>query len=102
MGSLVAEEVTVVAFRHPQLSPEQASKINAFAARHEGKKYNYLGVILQAPRGGEGFGYDPIFFDPALNAGAAELPPEIKNRVSHRGQALAQLRTRLRDARFPP
>lgn len=63
---------------------------------------SWEGVILQAPRGGEGFGYDPIFFDPALNAGAAELPPEIKNRVSHRGQALAQLRLRLRDALFPP
>ena len=63
---------------------------------------SWEGVILQAPRGTEGFGYDPIFFDPALNAGAAELPPEIKNRVSHRGQALAQLRLRLRDALFPP
>lgn len=57
------------------------------------------GVILDAPRGAAGFGYDPIFFDPVLNAGAAELPPEIKNRVSHRGQALAQLRTRLREFR---
>ena len=63
---------------------------------------SWEGLILDAPRGTGGFGYDPIFFDPVLNAGAADLPPDMKNRVSHRGQALAQLRTRLRDARFPP
>lgn len=63
---------------------------------------NWEGVILDAPRGDSGFGYDPIFFDPALNAGAAELPPELKNRVSHRGKALAQLRARLAEARFGP
>jgi XTP/dITP diphosphohydrolase len=50
------------------------------------------GTILRAPRGTGGFGYDPIFFDPALNAGAAELDPITKNRVSHRGMALAKLR----------
>ena len=59
---------------------------------------SWEGLILDAPRGASGFGYDPIFFDPVLNAGAAELPPDIKNRVSHRGQALALLRTRLREA----
>ena len=56
---------------------------------------SWEGVILDAPRGDGGFGYDPIFFDPILSAGAAELPPDIKNRVSHRGQALARLRERL-------
>lgn len=63
---------------------------------------SWEGLILDAPRGAGGFGYDPIFFDPELNSGAAELPPEIKNRVSHRGQALARLRSRLRDAPLPP
>lgn len=63
---------------------------------------SWEGVILDAPRGAGGFGYDPIFFDPVLNAGAAELPPELKNRVSHRGQALALLRTRLREAHLQP
>jgi len=53
------------------------------------------GRILHAPRGEKGFGYDPVFFDPALDAGAGELDAEIKNRVSHRGQALAQLRAML-------
>ncbi len=63
---------------------------------------SWEGLILDAPRGAGGFGYDPIFFDPVLNAGAAELPPDIKNRASHRGQALALLRTRLREARLQP
>jgi XTP/dITP diphosphohydrolase len=53
------------------------------------------GRILEAPRGENGFGYDPVFFDPVLGLGAAELPAEIKNRVSHRGRALVALRERL-------
>jgi len=51
------------------------------------------GRILHAPRGTQGFGYDPIFFDPALGKAAAELDPDVKNRISHRGQALARLQT---------
>ena len=54
------------------------------------------GRILHAPRGGGGFGYDPVFFDPAQGAAAAELDPATKNRVSHRGLALARLRELLR------
>ena len=50
------------------------------------------GQILHAPRGDQGFGYDPVFFDPELNRGAAELDAPTKNRVSHRAQALAKLR----------
>jgi XTP/dITP diphosphohydrolase len=50
------------------------------------------GRILTAPRGDKGFGYDPLFFDPLLGHGAAELAPELKNQVSHRGKALAALR----------
>ncbi len=53
------------------------------------------GRILDAPRGAGGFGYDPIFFDPELGLGAGELAPEVKNRVSHRGKALASLREKL-------
>jgi XTP/dITP diphosphohydrolase len=49
------------------------------------------GFILEAPRGTNGFGYDPIFFVPTAGCSAAELDPAIKNRLSHRGQALAQL-----------
>jgi XTP/dITP diphosphohydrolase len=58
----------------------------------EGRWY---GRILSAPRGEHGFGYDPVFFDPALDKGAAELAPAVKNRVSHRGQALLRLREML-------
>lgn len=56
------------------------------------------GRILRAPRGDGGFGYDPVFFDPLLDAGAAELDAATKNRVSHRGQALARLREMLRQS----
>ena len=49
------------------------------------------GSILHAPRGENGFGYDPVFFVPGEGCSAAELPPEIKNRLSHRGQALQKL-----------
>ena len=53
------------------------------------------GRVLRARRGEGGFGYDPVFFDPALGLSAAELDPATKNRISHRGQALAQLKDRL-------
>lgn len=52
----------------------------------------WRGRILDAPRGEKGFGYDPVFFDPFFGESAAELDPVVKNRVSHRGQALARLR----------
>jgi XTP/dITP diphosphohydrolase len=45
------------------------------------------GFITFKPRGEEGFGYDPIFYFPQLDKTMAELPPDIKNRVSHRGEA---------------
>jgi XTP/dITP diphosphohydrolase len=55
----------------------------------------WRGRILRAPRGNAGFGYDPVFFDPAHGCSAAELDPVVKNRVSHRGRALAALKQRL-------
>ncbi len=55
------------------------------------------GSILKSPRGEHGFGYDPIFFVPSENKAAAELPPEIKNKISHRARALQQLVTQLPD-----
>ena len=45
------------------------------------------GFIALEPRGEQGFGYDPVFYLPDLDKTMAELPMEIKNRVSHRGQA---------------
>lgn len=50
------------------------------------------GRILDAPRGDGGHGYDPVFLDPASGLSAAELDPADKNRISHRGLALARLR----------
>ena len=55
----------------------------------------WSGQIIDEARGSNGFGYDPIFWIPELNKTAAELPAEIKNKVSHRGQAFAQLKNRL-------
>lgn len=48
------------------------------------------GIIGEEPRGGGGFGYDPLFLVPEYGKTLAELPLEIKNRISHRGQALRQ------------
>lgn len=49
------------------------------------------GRILFEPRGANGFGYDPVFYVASHDCSAAELPPEIKNTLSHRGQALRKL-----------
>lgn len=57
------------------------------------------GVIVRAPRGSNGFGYDPHFFVPALNKTAAQLTLAEKNRLSHRGQACRQLAAQLLDGR---
>ena len=55
------------------------------------------GEIARAPRGTNGFGYDPLFFLKQYNRTAAELDPAEKNRISHRGRALARLAELLRD-----
>jgi XTP/dITP diphosphohydrolase len=55
----------------------------------------WSGRILHERRGDGGFGYDPVFFDPDLGLSAAELDGERKNRISHRGRALAALRAKL-------
>jgi XTP/dITP diphosphohydrolase len=54
------------------------------------------GVILEAGAGAGGFGYDPLFLVPEYGKTLAELPIEIKNRISHRGRAAAALREYLR------
>ncbi len=53
------------------------------------------GRILHEPRGQNGFGYDPFFYVPTHHCAAAQLPPEVKNQLSHRGQALRALQTAL-------
>lgn len=50
------------------------------------------GYIAQEPMGEKGFGYDPLFYYPPLKKTFAQMSPEEKNRVSHRGKAMAELR----------
>ena len=57
------------------------------------------GRVLPEPRGANGFGYDPVFYAPTHGCSAAELPPEVKNQLSHRGQALRTLLAALRAQR---
>ncbi len=49
------------------------------------------GLLMRGERGGGGFGYDPLFMVPEYGKTTAELPLEIKNRISHRGQALRKV-----------
>lgn len=53
------------------------------------------GRILRQPRGGNGFGYDPLFFIESLGKTAAELEPEEKHQISHRGKALREMRKQM-------
>ncbi len=57
------------------------------------------GRIASEPRGKNGFGYDPIFYLPEMDCTMAELPPEVKDRVSHRGRAAAKARWILEEKR---
>lgn len=55
------------------------------------------GSILHSPQGNNGFGYDPVFYVAEQKCSSAELTPELKNSLSHRGQALRQLVSVLRE-----
>ncbi|MBM3495602.1 MAG: RdgB/HAM1 family non-canonical purine NTP pyrophosphatase [Armatimonadetes bacterium] len=59
------------------------------------------GVVAREMRGSYGFGYDPIFYVPSLGLHMAELPPEAKHRISHRGIALACAKRRLAELLDP-
>jgi XTP/dITP diphosphohydrolase len=59
---------------------------------------SWHGEILRAPRGGGGFGYDPLFLDTVIGQTGAELNPQQKNLISHRGRALARLAEALKPA----
>lgn len=58
---------------------------------------NWYGEIVDTPSGEHGFGYDPHFFIPEHGCSVAQLDPSIKNRVSHRGQAMQILLAKLRE-----
>jgi XTP/dITP diphosphohydrolase len=64
--------------------------------RHEDFEGRWEGVIAEKPSGQGGFGYDPVFFLPEMGMTVAELSPDVKNSLSHRAQALAKLKERLR------
>ena len=56
----------------------------------------WQGEILKIPRGKNGFGYDSLFLDYKTDLSAAELSAEIKNKISHRGQALQKIKQKLK------
>ena len=60
---------------------------------------SWEGMIQLTPAGEGGFGYDPYFFLPELGCTSAQLSADEKNRISHRGQALAELKRRLQECR---
>ncbi len=66
--------------------------------REMAARAEFRGEIALEPRGENGFGYDPVFFVPELNATVAELPAEKKNAISHRAKAAARLRELLEKA----
>ena len=56
----------------------------------------WQGEILKTPRGRNGFGYDPLFLDYKTDLSAAELSAKLKNKISHRGQALQKIKQKLK------
>ena len=56
--------------------------------------------LTRAPRGENGFGYDPIFYYPPFGKTTAEMSPEEKNQVSHRGQALRMFYDKMKEAGY--
>jgi len=79
----------------------------ALALARDGKvllraEEDVTGLLLSAPRGTDGFGYDPLFLLPALGLTMAEISREQKWELGHRGKAFRILLTKLHDASFPP
>ena len=58
------------------------------------------GMLARAPRGENGFGYDPIFYYPPMGMTTAELDPEVKNQISHRANALKLFYEKLKEAGY--
>ncbi len=68
---------------------------------HKSVEGSIEGIIADVPRGANGFGYDPIFLVPELGKTTAEIPPEQKNQISHRGRAARLARTLLENWPLP-
>lgn len=83
-----------------QESNKKARFVCALVLANDGKEKLYVedfveGSILDAPHGGGGFGYDPLFFSEEYGQSFAELPLETKNKISHRSRALNRLQDEL-------
>jgi XTP/dITP diphosphohydrolase len=65
--------------------------------RYETFEGLWKGTIAEKPNGNNGFGYDPVFYIPELGVTVAQISSEVKNRLSHRAQALAKLKEKLRE-----
>jgi len=79
----------------PPAEREAAFRCVLVLCRPDGRYHSFdgrwAGRIAEEPAGQGGFGYDPVFFLPEQGVTVAELPPEIKNRISHRAEAFAKL-----------
>jgi XTP/dITP diphosphohydrolase len=81
---------------------ERGARYVCVAALEDGRPQGVLvrgevaGRIAEAPRGGQGFGYDPLFFDPGLGLTFGEIPDQDKDQRSHRGEAFRRLAEVLR------
>jgi XTP/dITP diphosphohydrolase len=84
MKGIAAEKRRAV-FRCVWVICTKEGRCRAFEGRWEG-------FIAESPVGGQGFGYDPVFYLPDRGLTVAQLPPEIKNALSHRAQAFIQLK----------
>ena len=90
----VAQEKRTAAFHCALVLYRPDGRYKAFEAR-------WPGMIIDEGKGDNGFGYDPIFYIPDRQKTAAQLPPEIKNVISHRGQAFEKLKRYLKEQQKP-
>ena len=79
-------------FTDPHKAKFVCAAVYYFGADFIETKGEVKGVIIKEPRGINGFGYDPLFLPDGYDKTTAELPPEIKNKISHRFKAFDQLK----------
>ena len=88
--------------RHVPLPERTARFRSVIALARPGEKTIFVegiceGLIAERPAGSGGFGYDPLFFVPAVGQTFAEMPPAVKNKISHRARAMAAARVILQE-----
>jgi len=86
----IADEKRSARFRCVTALAQNGKLLGTFEGAVEGN-------VVDPPRGNGGFGYDPVFEPTGFEQTFAEMPPELKNKISHRAQAIAALRERFRD-----